>query len=170
MAAEEIDKIRRHVPFIIVAIEHQTPRLPSQNTFAIEHLQNGLTLAVMMTEERAVPANTIEPETALPPQLGFDPNALLAEQLERCHRAAMKCFDLCEDGPVYINARQTFLTLAAKMMKTSMELTAALQKRRGATEIRRHVLIERVKNPTPPSESKNRKTNSGVGEIESTHG
>lgn len=124
----------------------------------------------MMTEERAVPANTIEPQTELPPQLGFDPNTLLAEQLERCHRAAVKCFDLCEDGPIYIDARQAFLTLAAKMTKTSLALTAALQKRRGVTETRRHVIIEHVKNPTPPPIKKNRKTNSGAGEIESAHG
>lgn len=124
----------------------------------------------MMTEERAVPTNTIEPEIALPPQLGFDPNALLAEQLERCHRAAMKCFDLCEDGPVYINARQAFLTLAAKMMKTSLELTAALQKRQRLTESRRHVIIEHVKNPAPPPDSKNRQTNSGVEDGEAHDG
>jgi hypothetical protein len=160
----------RHIPFIIVAIEQKTPRTSSKNTIVIERLQNALTFTAMMTEERAVPTNTIEPEIALPLQLGFDPNALLAEQLERCHRAAMKCFDLCEDGPIYIDARQAFLTLAAKMMKTSMELTAALQKRRGVTETRRHVLIEHVKNPTPPHKSKNRKTNSGAGETESVHG
>jgi hypothetical protein len=124
----------------------------------------------MMTQERAVPANTIEPETALPPQLGFDPNMLLAEQLQRCHRAAMKCFDLSEDGVVYRDARGDFLTMAAKMMKTSLALTAALQKRRSVTETRRHVLIEHVKNPTPPPDLKNRKTNSGAGEIDSTHG
>lgn len=124
----------------------------------------------MMTEERAVPANTIEPQTELPPQPGFDPNRLLAEQLERCHRAAMKCFDLLEDGIVYRDARGDYLTMASKMMKTSLALTAALQKRRGVTETRRHVLIEHVKNPTPPPDSKNRKTNSGAGEIESAHG
>lgn len=127
----------------------------------------------MMTEERAVPENTIEPETALPLQLGFDPNALLAQQLERCHRAAMKCFDLCEDhedGVIYRDVRGDYLNMAMKMMKTSLALTATLQKRGGVTETRRHVLIEHVKNPTPPRESKNRKTNSGAGEIESAHG
>jgi hypothetical protein len=127
-------------------------------------------MPLMMTEKRAVPANTIQPQTELTLQLGFDPNALLAEQLERCHRAAMKCFDLCEDDPVYINARQAFLTLAAKMMKTSMELAAALQKRQCLTESRRHVIIEHVKNPTPPPDSKNRKTNSGIEEIGPSHG
>ncbi|HTO41143.1 MAG TPA: hypothetical protein VL026_09230 [Rhizomicrobium sp.] len=122
----------------------------------------------MTAPTRAVPANTLDPQI-LPPT-PFDPKALLAEQLQRCHFALLECFDCGSNSNLPMSTQMDALKLAAKLMKSSMALVAALQPREGAQESRRHVIVEHVVTPTPLSTTKNRKTNSGAADSESTHG
>lgn len=114
-----------------------------------------------------MPETTIKTEI-LPLQDTARFDMLFAEQLRRCHNAAMKCFDIVEEPGVHRDARTDLLTLASKMIKTSMSLRAML--RNGPKEFRRHVTIEHVTTPTPPPISKNGKTNSGGPKTNPAHG
>ena len=151
-------KIRRHIPFIIVAIEQKTPRSSSKNTIVIEHLQNGLTFAAMMTEERAVPANTIETGTEIFPPAAdaSDVDTLLSDQFRRCHRATAKCFEFADEEGMYFSAQMEAFKIAAKLMKSSLDLARVLRSGDGG-EVRHRFIYERTS-----SLQKNRQTNSGI--------
>lgn len=115
-----------------------------------------------------MPETTIDAQTEILPRHLPELDALFAEQLRRCHKAAMKCFDIVEQPDIHRDARTDLLTIASKMIKTSMALRAMLHK--GPKEFRRHVIVEHVTTPTPPPVSKNRKTNSGGRKAEPAHG
>jgi hypothetical protein len=112
----------------------------------------------MMTEERAVPTNTIETGTEiLSPMVGAsDVDALLSDQLRRCHRAAAKCFAFADEDGAYFSAQMEAFKVATKLMKSTLELARVLRGGDGG-EIRHRFIYER----TSPLE-KNRQTNSGI--------
>jgi hypothetical protein len=122
-SAKKKEDSHRRIPFTIVAIERATPRKSSQNTFVIEHLRNGFIIAAMMTEEWAVPANAIETGT----EILSDTDAMLAEQLRRCHRAAARCFDFAEERGYFFSSQMEAFKVATKLMKSSLEMARALR-------------------------------------------
>ncbi len=129
----------------------------------------------MMTTERAVPENTIEMIDAeiFPPETtAFDPDALLTEQLKRCHASLLECFDCGSNGHLPMSTQMDALKLAAKLIKTSMALAAAIKGPARSNEFRRHVVIEHIVKtiPTPSPNTKIRKTNSGADQIGSHDG
>lgn len=107
-----------------------------------------------------MPVLSTEPQDDITPALDpADLDSLLLEQLRRCHKAAMRCFDIVEGLSIYVDIRKDLLSMASKMVSTSVTLHAALQK--GSKEVRRDA---------PSAESKNEKTNSGGQELDSVDG
>ncbi|HVZ68474.1 MAG TPA: hypothetical protein VG891_03365 [Rhizomicrobium sp.] len=90
--------------------------------------------------------------------------AMLAEQLRRCHRATVSCFDFGENEAPYFAARAEAFKIAARLMKSSLDLANIL--RRGNGEEIRHRMIYEHTSPR----RKNRQTNSGVEDGEARDG
>lgn len=115
-----------------------------------------------------MPENTMNTETEiLPPQDMFDPDALLAEQMRRCHHAALECFSVLDREGFDAHTQMTAVRLGAKLVNSSMALAAALD-RRTHGETRHRMIYEHVTPPTP--HPKKRKTNSGVQKLDHRDG
>ncbi len=103
------------------------------------------------------------------PQPPPSPDALLAEQLTRCHKAIAECFDCTDDTKFSFSAQIESLNVAERLMRVSIALTKALDKT--GKEFTHRIIVERptpMIDVTPPSDppppTRKSKTIHGGGE------
>jgi hypothetical protein len=78
------------------------------------------------------------------PQPPTSPDAVLAEQLARCHDAVRGCFEFCGDSSVLLSQQFETLSAAERLMRVSIALAKALDK--SPREFTHRIIVER---PTP---------------------
>ncbi|HEY0283410.1 MAG TPA: hypothetical protein VGC27_12395 [Rhizomicrobium sp.] len=81
-----------------------------------------------------------QPTPATPPPLP-SPDAVLAEQLARCHGAIAGCFEFCGDGNVPVSQQLETLNIASRLMRVSVVLAKALDK--SPKEFIHRIIVER---------------------------
>ena len=89
-----------------------------------------------------------QPTPANPPPLPSPPDALLAEQLARCHSAVAGCFEFCRDETVLVSQQLETLNVATRLIRASVALAAALDKL--PREFTHRVVVEHIDSASPP--------------------
>jgi hypothetical protein len=80
-----------------------------------------------------------QPAPAAPQPLA--PDAVLAEQLARCHKAIEECFVGSNNDQISIMAQLEHLNVAERLMRVSIALAAALGK--SGKEFTHRIIVER---------------------------
>ena len=88
-----------------------------------------------------------------------DPDAVLAELLTECRDGVRTCFELGNDPGWDVQPRCEAMNVAARLMKTSIALAAALKKNADFTH---RIIVERPA-PNPPHEGPHIKSRDAAG-------
>ena len=75
------------------------------------------------------------------PQPPPTPDAVLAEQLARCHDVVRGCFEFCGDSSVLLSQQFETLSAAERLMRVSIALAQALGK--SPREFTHRIIVER---------------------------
>jgi hypothetical protein len=81
------------------------------------------------------------------PAATVDPDDVLAELLLECRDGVRACFELSKDSEWDDTTRCEAINAAARLMKTSIALAAALKKKPDFTH---RIIVERAADPPPP--------------------